>query len=277
MLSILLSIIAATVYSQPVPYTLQDLKNPQDVSAINQNFKYVTDYIKVQADAMSALPSNQSILSGNNAFTGDNSHGGKETFNSTTTINYLSIEGGPTWGNWIPVSSQAFAVAGSTMIFSGLSSSWTYHLEYELFDSNAAGMVLYTVFNGNYTDLVYNFNTSIENSNTPPYDICSAYTSKKYMTIGSIESGASQIHGSFSGYVDFFQVWGTSVSVGAYATGFSNYESLLYPTVIRNNMLTSKPMALPLTSISIFFAAVSEGVSPAKSMTGAAWLYKRRR
>jgi hypothetical protein len=57
MLSILLSIIAATAQAQPVPYTMQDLKSPQDVSAINQDFKYVTDYIKQQADAIAVLQS----------------------------------------------------------------------------------------------------------------------------------------------------------------------------------------------------------------------------
>lgn len=75
---------AGAVSSPDAPFFVRELKDQQDVGAINQNFRALSDYVR-NIDTSSGSGGDVT-KAGNNAFTGNNTHAGTEVFNSTVTV-----------------------------------------------------------------------------------------------------------------------------------------------------------------------------------------------
>ena len=169
-----------------------------------------------------------------------------------------------TFGFWVPVASGEY-VSVSSITFTGLASSTTYRIDFNLKLSNTATL-LYALINDTY---------SLTNKYYYGGEVLGAYESAfvKYIPMFYNSDNAQGTNTTYTGFLEFGTVYGASTIVSWKGDAIFQYATDPLMTMTRGGG-RSVTLKDTLSSIRIFPAAQNGGASTG-NLTGWAYLYKR--
>ena len=231
-----------------------DVKDPDEL----RNLEYLYERINILNSSVTA---NSSIGAG---------LASTQTFSGINTFTQQPIIGaGAGVGTWVAIASATYTTAVTSVSFSGLASSVTYRLEFELLNAGAAA-VLYASIN----DVKIGTPWAWAGVGMISAGLVNPAGSALLYYPLQIESGTELAAGGVTGHFGFTTIFGSSHTIRA--DGFSMSDSATGTNVhfLTTSGKTSSTNGSP-TSVQLFFAAINEGATIQSGVTGRVWLYRR--